>query len=91
MLGRLAADDPAAAQLRHTLREFLSSGGSFVATAEKLHLHRNSVAYRISKAEEQIGHSVRECRLDLENALALCHWLGAAVLAPDSEGPPSPG
>ncbi|MGN0125256.1 MAG: PucR family transcriptional regulator [Rhodococcus sp. (in: high G+C Gram-positive bacteria)] len=91
VLGRLAADDPAAAQLRHTLREFLSSGGSFVATAEKLHLHRNSVAYRISKAEEQIGHSVRECRLDLENALALCHWLGAAVLAPDSEGPPSPG
>ncbi|MBS9372218.1 PucR family transcriptional regulator [Rhodococcus sp. B50] len=91
VLGRLAADDPAAAQLRHTLREFLSSGGSFVATAERLHLHRNSVAYRISKAEEQIGHSVREHRLDLENALALCHWLGPTVLAPDPETPSTPG
>lgn len=85
VLGRLAADDPAAAQLRHTLREFLATGGSYVATAERLHLHRNSVAYRIGKAEDRIGHSVRECRLDLENALALCHWLGAAVLAPDTE------
>lgn len=85
VLGRLAADDPAAAQLRHTLREFLGSGGSYVATAEILHLHRNSVAYRIGKAEDQIGHSVRERRLDLENALALCHWLGAAVLAADPE------
>ncbi|WP_241387480.1 PucR family transcriptional regulator [Rhodococcus sp. CH91] len=83
VLGHLAEDNPSAAQLRHTLREFLSGGGSFVAAAEQLHLHRNSVAYRISKAEDQIGHSVREHRLDLENALALCHWLGPAVLAPD--------
>lgn len=91
VLGRLATDDPGAAQLRHTLREFLTSGGSFVATAERLHLHRNSVAYRISKAEEQIGHSVREHRLDLENALALCHWLGPTVLVPDPESPLPPG
>ncbi|MEU5844365.1 helix-turn-helix domain-containing protein [Rhodococcus sp. NPDC047139] len=90
VLGRLAVDEPAAAQLRHTVREFLASGGSFVSTADRLHLHRNSVAYRINKAEEQLGRSVREHRLDLENALALCHWLGPAVLAPEPEASASP-
>jgi len=90
VLGPLAAHDPAAGQLRHTLREFLANGGSYVATASRLHLHRNSVAYRINKAEEQLGRSVREGRLDLENALALCHWLGSAVLTPVAEVPAPP-
>ncbi len=51
-LGPLAADEPGAAQLRHTLYEFLSNGGSYIAAAAQLHMHRNSVAYRIHKAEE---------------------------------------
>ncbi|WP_082900141.1 PucR family transcriptional regulator [Rhodococcus phenolicus] len=87
-LGPLAADEPGAAQLRHTLYEFLSNGGSYIAAAAQLHMHRNSVAYRIHKAEELLGRSVRESRLDLENALALCHWLGPAVLTP--AGTPAP-
>ncbi|MFZ2530211.1 MAG: helix-turn-helix domain-containing protein [Rhodococcus sp. (in: high G+C Gram-positive bacteria)] len=90
ILGPLAADEPTAAQLRHTLYEFLSSGGSFTATATQLHMHRNSVGYRIHKAEELLGRSVRERRLDLENALALCHWLGSAVLASPAENPAPP-
>lgn len=91
VLGQLAAGDPTAAQLRHTLYEFLSVGGSCTAAATRLHMHRNSVAYRVSKAEELLGRSVRERRLDLENALALCHWLGSAVLIPPAETPAPSG
>ncbi|PQP22080.1 PucR family transcriptional regulator [Rhodococcus opacus] len=83
VLGPLAADDPANEDLRMTLREFLRTGGSYAATATALHMHRNSVAYRIHKVEDQLGRSVRDRRLELENALELCLWLGAAVLATD--------
>ncbi|MBH0118507.1 PucR family transcriptional regulator [Rhodococcus sp. NPDC003382] len=89
VLGPLAADDLGAEQLRRTLFEFLSSGGSYIAAATQLHMHRNSVAYRINKAEELLGRSVRESRLDLENALALCHWLGSAVLTAPTATPAS--
>jgi hypothetical protein len=81
VLGPLATDDPAAEQLRTTLREFLRTGGSYAATATAMHMHRNSVVYRIRKIEDQLGRSVRDGRLELENALELCFWLGGAVLA----------
>ncbi|GAA5058279.1 helix-turn-helix domain-containing protein [Nocardia callitridis] len=79
-LGPLASDSAALAQLRSTLREFFRTGCSYAATAESLHMHKNSVVYRIRKIEEQLGRSVREHRLDLENALELAFWLGSAVL-----------
>ncbi|WP_162603197.1 PucR family transcriptional regulator [Rhodococcus oxybenzonivorans] len=85
VLGPLAADDPAAEDLRTTLREFLRAGGSYAATATALHMHRNSVVYRIHKIEDQLGRNVRERRLELENALELCFWLGGTVLAPDPD------
>ncbi|MFZ2177698.1 MAG: helix-turn-helix domain-containing protein [Rhodococcus sp. (in: high G+C Gram-positive bacteria)] len=90
VLGPLATDDPASAQLRETLREFLSSGGSFTTTATTMHMHKNSVAYRVHKAEDLLGRSVREHRLELENALAACRWLGSGVLIP-SEGSAASG
>ena len=80
-LGPLAAGDTAAAQLRATLREFFRTGSSYAATADALHMHKNSVAYRIRKIEDQLGRPVREQRLDLENALEIAFWLGAAVLS----------
>ncbi|MFZ2174533.1 MAG: helix-turn-helix domain-containing protein [Rhodococcus sp. (in: high G+C Gram-positive bacteria)] len=91
LLGPLAYDDPASAQLRETLREFLSRGGSYTAAGTALHMHKNSVAYRIHKIEDQLGHAVREQRLELENALALCYWLGETVLAPNPEEPGAAG
>jgi hypothetical protein len=51
-LGALAIDDEPQARLRETARVFLSTGGSFTATAEQLMLHKNTVHYRIRKAEE---------------------------------------
>jgi sugar diacid utilization regulator len=93
ILGHLVADDTATAQLRATLREFLRTGGSYAAAAETLHMHKNSVVYRIRKIEDQLGRSVRDHRLDLENALELAFWLGAAVLGPhtDAESIPDGG
>jgi hypothetical protein len=79
-LGSLAEDDHHHAGLRDTLRIFLQEGGSFKATAERLTLHKNTVQYRVRKAEESIGHPVGEDRLHVELALLACQWLGAAVL-----------
>ena len=54
-LGGLATDDEHHARLRDTLLVFLQSGGSYKATAEQLMLHKNTVQYRIRKAEESLG------------------------------------
>jgi DNA-binding PucR family transcriptional regulator len=87
-LGSLAEDDDHHARLRDTLRVFLQKNGSFKATAERLILHKNSVQYRIHKAEEALGHPVDQRRLDLELALLASHWLGATVLQhPDQPRP----
>jgi len=85
-LGALAIDDEPQARLRETARVFLSTGGSFTATAEQLMLHKNTVHYRIRKAEEIRGGPLQESRLDVELALSACRWLGSAVLQPPLAG-----
>jgi DNA-binding PucR family transcriptional regulator len=79
-LGSLADDDGHHAMLRNTLRVFLQERGSFVATAERLTLHKNTVRYRIGKAEESLGRPVGEDRLQVELALLAAQWLGSTVL-----------
>ena len=79
-LAGLATDDEHHARLRETLLVFLQSGGSYKSTAERLVLHKNSVQYRIRKAEESLGYPVAENRQDIELALQVSRWLGAAVL-----------
>ncbi len=71
-LGALAIDDEPRARLRQTARVFLSTGGSFTATAEQLTLHKNTVHYRILEAEEILGRPLQESRLDVELALSAC-------------------
>ncbi|MCZ4498808.1 MAG: hypothetical protein JWQ74_1361 [Marmoricola sp.] len=85
-LGGLGADTDGAARLRETLRVFLATRNSFSATAERIHLHKNTVKYRIDRAVAARGRPVDEDRLDLELALIACRWLGAAVL-PDTVAP----
>jgi len=80
ILGPLAVDDAASQRMRETIRVFFTNGASYTATAEHLNMHKNSVVYRLRKAEGQLGRKLRDGRLDLEIALALCHWLGGAVL-----------
>jgi hypothetical protein len=80
VLGPLASPTEADERLRETLRVFLRAGSSFKAAAEELHLHVNSVKYRIRRAIERRGRPIADDRLDVEVALLLCHWFGGAVL-----------
>jgi DNA-binding PucR family transcriptional regulator len=86
-LAGLATDDEHHARLRDTLLVFLQTGGSYKTTAERLTLHKNTVQYRIHKAEESLGRPVGENQHDVELALRASHWLGSAVLrqAPSHE------
>jgi hypothetical protein len=79
-LAGLAIDDEHHARLRDTLLVFLHTGGSYKTTAERLVLHKNTVQYRIRKAEESLGQPVGENRHDVELALRASHWLGSSVL-----------
>jgi hypothetical protein len=79
-LGALAEDDDHNARLRGTLGVFLQENGSYKATAERLTLHKNTVQYRVRRAEESLGRPVSEERLQIELALLASQWLGQAVL-----------
>ena len=50
------------------------------ATADELHLHVNSVKYRVQRALERRGKPIADDRLDVEVALLLCRWFDTAVL-----------
>ena len=86
-LGDLAVDDVATERLRSTVRTLLETGGSYVDTAEKLHIHRNTVRYRVQRAEEVRGRPLAEDRIDLEVALVACSQLGTSVLTPKVDDP----
>jgi hypothetical protein len=79
-LADLAIDDEHHARLRETLLAFLKTGGSYKTTAEHLMLHKNTVQYRIRKAEESLGRPVGDDRHNVELALQAGHWLGSSVL-----------
>jgi len=81
-LGELTVDDEQHERLRTTLRVFFSTGGSYTATAERLMMHKNTVLYRVNRAEEIRGRSFQDDRLGVELALLACEQLGATVLQP---------
>jgi len=62
------------------VRVFLQENGSYKATAERLVLHKNTVQYRVRKAEETLRHPIVQDRLRTELALLAAQWLGPAVL-----------
>lgn len=80
-LGPLAAATESDERLRDTLRVFLRHGASYTAAADELHLHHNSVKYRVGRAIERRGRPIDDDRLDVEVALLLCEWFGTAVLS----------
>lgn len=81
VLGPLATDSENDERLRETLRVFLRAGSSYKAAGDELHLHVNSVRYRVQRAIERRGRPIDADRLDVEVALVLCRHFGAAVLA----------
>ncbi|MFJ6613408.1 helix-turn-helix domain-containing protein [Streptomyces sp. NPDC091289] len=73
-LGRLADDtNPSHRMLLETLDVFLAHNGSWARTAEALHLHVNTVHYRIQRVELLTGRDLARLdhKLDLKAAL-LC-------------------
>jgi DNA-binding PucR family transcriptional regulator len=80
-LGPLASTDEPAERLRDTVLAFLASGGSATRVAKELYVHQNTVAYRVKRAEELLGHKVSESPIELTCALKLAAVLGPAVLA----------
>jgi DNA-binding PucR family transcriptional regulator len=84
-LGALADDDEHNARLRDTLRVFLQENGSYKTTAERLILHKNTVQYRVRKAEETLPRPIGPDRLQVELALLATQRLGRAVLRPVAE------
>ncbi|MEV0685187.1 helix-turn-helix domain-containing protein [Nocardia sp. NPDC050378] len=76
VLGALFGPDETAARLRETVHAFLDAGGSYTDAAARLHVHKNTVHYRVRKAEELLGHPLGERRLDVEVALLACAQLG---------------
>lgn len=70
-LGDLGATDEATRRLAATLRTYLEENGSRGRAAKRLHVHENTVAYRIRQAEELLGRPVDTRTLELRAALAL--------------------
>ncbi|TVT35717.1 LysR family transcriptional regulator [Amycolatopsis rhizosphaerae] len=81
VLGDLMRDDEAMTRLRETVQVFLDARGSFTDAAARMHVHKNTVHYRVRKAEEILGHPLTENRLQIEVALLVCTQLGLSVPA----------
>jgi hypothetical protein len=83
-LGKLAAqDDETLTDLRATALCYLESGCSLVKTAAALHVHRNTVLYRLGSIERLLGRELGANPLATHAALALAQRLGAALVDRD--------
>jgi DNA-binding PucR family transcriptional regulator len=83
-LGGLAGPGKPTATLRATVKCYLDTERSLSAAAEILHVARNTVAYRVRRAEQLRGQEIGVRRMQLQAALALAEELGDVVL----NGPP---
>ena len=74
--------DEATARLRETLLAWLAEGANARRAAERLHAHKNTVLYRLQRAQRLLGRSLDEGRGDLELALRAREALGPRVAPP---------
>jgi PucR family transcriptional regulator, purine catabolism regulatory protein len=70
VLGRLRDKDRGGVLLQ-TLAAYLKTNGSPTDTAERLHLHRNTVLYRLGRIEELLSLDLRDAEVRLSLHLAL--------------------
>jgi DNA-binding PucR family transcriptional regulator len=75
-LGPLTAGDETTVRLRETLLAWLGEGGNARRAAERLHAHKNTVLYRLQRAQQLLGRPLDDDRGDLELALAAMAQLG---------------
>ena len=67
----LEYDERSDAGLRETLYAFLDNSGSWSRTAEAMHLHVNTVRYRIGRVEELTGRDLAKLEDRVDVFLAL--------------------
>ena len=65
--------------LRETLLAWLAEGGNARRAAERLHAHKNTVLYRLQRAQQLLGRPLDEGRGNLELALRALEQLGPRV------------
>jgi carbohydrate diacid regulator len=68
--------------LRETLLAWAEHGFHLVRTAEALHVHRNTLVYRLQKIESILGHGLRDHR----HAIAV--YLACLASVPDRKSGP---
>lgn len=74
-LGALAGVSAKLAELRETLRLYLTFGRSRIAVAEQMHIAANTVAYRVKRAEGILGRALVDDELQLRLALEIVNLL----------------
>lgn len=85
-LGRLGSADETTRRVATTLSTYLEENCSRGRTAKRLHIHENTVGYRIRQAEELLGRSVDKRTLELRVALSLFDLIEGAGGAGGSNG-----
>jgi PucR family transcriptional regulator, purine catabolism regulatory protein len=73
----LESDRHSNSALIETLESFFLCNGNLSETARTMHLHRNSLLYRLGRIEELLGRSLEdpELRLSIQIALKIRHML----------------
>jgi DNA-binding PucR family transcriptional regulator len=80
-LGGLTARDETTARLRETLLAWLLEGGNARRAAERVHAHKNTVLYRLGRAQRILGRPLESDRGELELALTALQRLGPRAVA----------
>lgn len=80
-LGPLAEQSRAASDLRQTLAAYLDTERSLIHAAERLHVARNTVAYRVRKAEDLLHRDLHDRTTELQCALRLAAMLPDTLLS----------
>ncbi|MFE5195791.1 PucR family transcriptional regulator [Streptomyces sp. NPDC057651] len=68
-VGGLCGTDKNLAQLRDTVLAYFSNSHNVEATAEQLFVHKNTVRYRLTRAEKILGHPLTDRTAKVELAL----------------------
>lgn len=78
-------DYPDREQMHETIREWCESGFSLVEASRRLHIHRNTLIYRLDKIYKESGLNLKNFRtcLNLYLALVMDQYVGPAVKEKD--------
>ncbi len=70
-LGRLADVSPSTRRIAETVRVYLEEGRNRARASRRLGVHSNTVAYRLEKAVELLGHGLEERATEVQVALTI--------------------